>query len=364
MTLSNSSEAERLCEEGYLLLEASRFEEAHSLLSRARARAPANPLIHYRLGLLYSDTGRSADALEALDTSLGLQPGNPRAHNNRGSALQRLGRISEAEHAFRRALALGPELPMPYINLGHLLEQQGKKREAVELYEHAIARGLDAATFGHHIAAAAGHVTDRAPDHWVRATFDNFAPNFDAHLDALRYDVPRQLAKFLQPHATSALDILDLGCGTGLSGLAMAQQKRFLVGVDLSEKMLARARLRGIYDELHVSEVHAWLRGGATERFDVVIAADVLIYIGALDELFREGARVLRPGGSFVFSTEECAETDYSLLPTGRYAQSQAYIRRLAETRFNVVNEEAAVIRMESGVPIAGRCYLLRTKQL
>jgi predicted TPR repeat methyltransferase len=359
---TESAEAERLCEEGYAFLEAGRFEEAHALLARARTLAPSNPLIHYRLGLLFSDTWRPEEALDALDTALNLQPDNARAHNNRGSALQLLGRAAEAEKAFQRALELGPDLELPYLNLGKLLEQQGKAREAAILYERAIARGLDAALFGHYLAAVSGQVTPRAPDRWVRATFDNIAPTFDSHLRTLGYDVPRQLADMLQSRAAGTLDILDLGCGTGQCGFSLASQKRHLVGVDLSEKMLAQARARGLYDELHLGEVHAWLRGAATARFDVVIAADVLIYIGALEELFREVARALRIGGWFAFSTEECEVVDYTLLPTGRYAQSKAYITRLAESAFAIVDANRVVIRVESGTPLAGRLYLLQRK--
>lgn len=355
-----SAEADRLCGEGYALLEAGRFEEAHALLSRASALAPENPLIHYRLGLLFSDTGRPAEALSALDTSLGLQPDNARAHNNRGSALQLLGRTSEAEHAFQRALDLSPDLEIPYINLGHLLEQQGKLQEARKLYERAITRGLDPALFSHYLAAASGQVTHRAPDRWVSATFDNFAPTFDAHLQSLGYNAPRMLAAMVQSHVYEALDVLDLGCGTGQCGLALAQQKRYLVGLDLSEKMLAQARAHGVYDELHLAEVHTWLRGAAATRFDLVIAADVFIYIGALEDLFRETARSLRPGGWFAFSTEECESADYTLRPSGRYAQSEAYIRRLAQPAFAVVAADPAVIRRELGNSLGGRLYLLQ----
>jgi predicted TPR repeat methyltransferase len=355
-----TAEADRLCEEGYALLESGRFAEALSLLSSARALAPKNALIHYRLGLLFSDTGRPAEALEALDTSLNLQSANARAHNNRGSALQLLGRLSEAEKAFQRALDLSPDLEPPYINLGHLLEQQGKAREAGELYERAIKRGLDPALFSQYLAAASGLVTRRAPDRWVSATFDNFAPNFDARLRSLGYDAPRVLAAMVRSHTDTMLDILDLGCGTGQCGLSLAQQKRYLVGVDLSEKMLAQARAHGIYDELHLAEVHAWLCGAAEARFDLVIAADVFIYVGALEDLFHEAARNLRPGGWFAFSTEECESPDYTLLSSGRYAQSEAYIRRLGESAFTVVAADPAVIRMESDNPLMGRLFLLR----
>ncbi|HEY3181022.1 MAG TPA: tetratricopeptide repeat protein [Casimicrobiaceae bacterium] len=357
---TDSTEAERLCEEGYGLLEAGRFEEAYVKLARACSLAPDNPLIHYRLGLLFSDTGRPLEALAALDTALSLQPDNPRAHNNRGSALQMLGREADAEKAYQRAIELAPDLELPHLNLGRLLEQQGKMHDAAEVYKRAIARGLDAEMFGHYLAAVSGRITRRAPDRLIRDTFDNFAPTFDTLLRTLGYDAPRQLAAMLQSRTTAMLDILDLGCGTGQCGVAVAKQKRHLVGVDLSEKMLVRARAHGVYDELHVGEVHAWLREAATGRFDAVTAADVLIYIGALEELFREVARVLRDGGWFVFSTEESEAADYTLLPTARYAHSKAYISRLAETAFAIIEANAVVIRTEFGAPVEGRLYLLQ----
>ena len=359
---AEARDAERLCEEGYASLEAGRFEEAHALLARARSLAPHNPLIHYRLGLLFIDTGHAGEALDALDTTLSLQPDNARAHNNRGSALQQLGRFDDAGKAYRRALELGPDLVPPYLNLGKLLEQQGKVREAVELYERAIARGLDAELLGHNLAAASGKHTSRAPDRWVRGVFDDFAPTFDTRLRALGYDAPQRLAAMLQSRTVAALDILDLGCGTGQCGLALVQRKGHLVGVDLSEKMLVQARAHGIYDELHLGEIYAWLCGAATARFDAVIAADVFVYIGALEALFREVARVLRTGGWLAFTTEECEGADYTLLLTGRYAHPQAYIARLAEAAFAIIDAASVTIRKESGTPLPGRLYVLQRK--
>ena len=356
----DSIQAERLCDEGYAFLEMGRFEEASARLHRARELAPFNPLVHFRLALLFSDTGRLPDALASLDKSIELQPDNARAHNNRGLILHQFERRAEAEAAYRRALALDPHLEQPYVNLGEMLEGDGKMSDAVQLYESAIAHGLDAGLFGHNIAAAAGLLTDRAPDAWVRTTFDNFAPSFDARLSSLGYAVPQQLAAALMPRVPAgALDILDLGCGTGQCGVALAQRKRHLVGVDLSEKMVARARSRGLYDELCVSEIHEWLRTSPAARFDLVIAADVMIYIGLLIDLFTEVSRVLRPGGWFAFSTEECEGTDFLLQPTGRYAQSKSYVLRLADPAFAVIGAEPATLRTDSGRPITGRLYLL-----
>jgi predicted TPR repeat methyltransferase len=362
----NRDEAGRLCDEGYASLERREFAMAQVLLEKARALEPDNAKIHYILGLLFSDQGRAREALSAFDASLRLNPDDHKAHNNRGSMLQILGRLAEAEAAFRRALDLRPDLEQPYVNLGKLLEQQGKVAMAIAIYDLAISRGLDAGLFGQHRATAAGVSTSRSPDRWVVATFDNFAPTFDAHLKELHYQVPRELAALLQPRAGGPLAILDLGCGTGLVGAALAEQGQGqghrLTGVDLSPKMLAQAGARNVYQELRLDEIHASLRKIDAEQFDVVFAADVLIYIGALEELFREAARVLRTGGAFLFSTEECESQDYRLLATGRYAQSRAYIERLAEAAFDVVEARATTIRMESGVPLPGRLYMLNKR--
>ncbi len=88
----------------------------------------------------------------------------------------------------------------------------------------------------------------------------------------------------------------------------------------------------------------------------------MLIYIGAIETLFREAARILRPGGWFAFSTEECGPMDYQLLATGRYAQSEAYVRRLAGEAFAVVRADPTTIRIESGLPLPGRLYLLEKR--
>ena len=359
---SDSGEITRLCTEGRALLDARRFVEAQAQFERARALAPDDPRVHYNLGLLFSDLGRTRDALAAYDASLRLDPNDAKVHNNRGSALQILGRLREAGEAYQRALDLRPDLELPYVNLGKLREQQGRKQEAIAIYDLAIARGLDRELFGQNRAVASGESTQRSPDSWVSSTFDNFAPTFDAHLAKLQYQVPRQLAALLQTHAKRSLSILDLGCGTGQVGAALAGHGHRLVGVDLSARMLAQAGARKDYERLDQAEIHSWLQQAGTESFDAVCAADVLIYIGALETMFREVTRILRGGGWFAFSTEECSDPDFKLLSTGRYAQSERYIRRLAEPSFAMLAAEPTTIRIESGSPLPGRLYLLQKR--
>jgi len=360
--LSGSDDVDSLLAKGSALLEARQFAEAHALFLRAQDLAPGNSHVHYMLGLLHSDTGRPLDTLNALDASIRLDGANAKAHNNRGSVLQILGRLEDAAKAFQRAMDLAPELDLPYVNLGKLREQQGRIEDAVAIYELAMQRGQDAGVFGQYRAAALGQTTLRSPDSWVSKTFDNFAPTFDEHLRTLRYAVPERLAALLLPHVHQPGAILDLGCGTGLVGAALAGTGHRLSGVDLSQKMVAQARARNVYETLQVGEIHAFLRECDPARFDAVCAADVFIYIGALDELFASVARVLRPEGLFAFSTEECAGTDFILQTTGRYAQSESYIRRMAATAFEVIEARATTIRMEVGIPLPGRLYLLQKR--
>lgn len=353
------AEADRLCQEGYALLEERHFDVAMAKLVRARELDPDNAQVHYRLGLLYSDTDRPLDALACFDASIKLNGDDARPHNNRGSALQLLGRTADAEIAFRRAMAIIPDADIPYLNLGYLLEQAGRPDEAVAVYNAAIARGINVPLFQHNLAAMAGQVTDRAPDNWVVATFDNFAPTFDAHLHKLNYNAPELLAQRLRQVGSGPWDILDLGCGTGQCGAALAAHRRHMVGIDLSSRMLAQAKALGVYDDLANTEIHAWLREASPASFDVVSSADVFIYIGDLGQVFEGVARVLRPGGWFAFTTEECSDVPFQLLATGRYAQSLAYIRALAEPSFQVETAEAVTIRFDAGKPLPSRLYLL-----
>ena len=343
-------------------LDSGHLDAAREALMSARALAPDNARVHYVLGLYYSDTMQFGEALHAIDESLRRNANHAKAHNNRGSVLMHLGRWGEAEQAFRRALELDPGLAQPYVNLGQVLEHRGAIDDADAVYRLAIERGLDREMFEQYRAVLAGRDTRASPEGWVRATFDNFASTFDARLRAMGYRVADDLANRLFPRIPAFVDVLDLGCGTGACGVALASHKRRLVGVDLSEKMLQQAALHGVYDALHNAEVQQFLAGCQDASCDVIVAADVFVYIGDLDATFVEAARVLRPAGHFAFSAEELDQQDYVRRPSGRYAQSEAYIRRLAARDFEVRCADATVLRSEAGEKIMGRLYVLQKR--
>jgi predicted TPR repeat methyltransferase len=359
MLQPSSADIETLCDEAWKALEMGHLPRALDLIHRARAIAPHVARVHYLLGLYHSDSRNAALSLDAFENAIRLDPTNAKAHNNRGSALEQLGRTRDAEAAFRTALELDQKLAQPYINLGHLLEQRGALAEAADVYAEAIAIGLDRAMFEQYRAVASGTDTEASPESWVRSTFDNFAPVFDQRLRSLGYSVPEDLARILLPGLARRVDILDLGCGTGFCGVAFASRKARLIGVDLSEKMLHQAAARGVYDELVVAEATDYLEQCVPASFDLVIAADVFVYFGALEPVFEEAARVLRPAGTFAFSTEEGTRRDFALLPSGRYAHSYDYIRRIASGAFTLSRADPIVVRKEAGRDLAGRLYIL-----
>lgn len=359
---SNAS-VEELCRTGMEFLDQRRFAEAEWQFTQARDRAPDNADVYYCIGLLFADLARPAEALVAFDRAIALDDNHAKAHNNRGSALQQLYRLPEAEAAFRRALEFAPGQALPYVNLANVVDQQFRTSEALKVYDLALSRGVEPELIGHYRSSLLGKTPSRSPDEWVRTTFDNFAPTFDEHLRDLKYVVPTAIAEVLQGRTHPGDRVLDLGCGTGLVGAALAGRDLSITGVDLSERMLTQAHERSLYAHLHVQEVHEYLKQADTQSFDIVCAADVLIYIGDLGELFRQVVRILKPEGYFAFSIEEFSGSAYSLHNTGRYVHSRAYIRQLLGFRLEVLDELPGAIRYERGNPVHGRVYATRVIQ-
>lgn len=319
---------------GVRLLDAGDLAGAERELRRALELRPGHAETHYKLANACKERGKLAEAERHYLAALALAPHYAEAHNNLGAVLQLMERADAAQASYRRAIAAKPDLSQPYLNLGRLLQQLGKADEARACYARALERGLEPEVFRHLLDAAEGASTAQAPPGYVRATFDGFAQQFDRHLvDTLDYRIPEMLSSAVRELSPPAqMDILDLGCGTGLCGDCLRDLARRLVGVDLAPKMLEVARGRGCYGELVQAEIAQYLASQARAGFDLVAAADVLIYIGDIGGVFREVARVLRPAGLFAFSIEQPSQDcdRFRLEQSGRYAQSLGYVRRLA----------------------------------
>jgi predicted TPR repeat methyltransferase len=386
---------------GAALLALKRPEEALASFERALRLKSGNAVIHGNRGNALLALGRPDAALESYEKAVRLQPMNAAAHNNRGCALSRLGRSLEAMESWKRALELDGSHFDALNNLAKALKEQGRDEEAVRCYRAAVAlspnhaglhcnfglqllhmRDLPGAlgafettlrhepenpTARHLVAALRGETLEGPPSGYVEQLFDSCSGNFERVLvEQLQYKTPQLLARSLvelSPPLPAAWDILDLGCGTGLSGLAVAANARELVGVDVSGGMLAQARERGIYSRLERQELVPWMSAEPEHAYDLVIAADVFIYFGRLDEAVKAVRRILRPAGAFALSGEspgsspntDSAPAGFRLNVTGRYSHTEAYLRRLAAANgFRIERHLSIECRLERGVPVDG----------
>jgi predicted TPR repeat methyltransferase len=280
-----------------------------------------------------------------------------------GLALRREGDLAAAVDAIRAAIEIAPGDPEAWHALGEALEGQGAREEAIRAYRRAV--GHDPSDrMGSSIRLAllgADAPPVRLPDAYVRTLFDQYAPHFDTALEgALGYRAPALLRAAVGDRA--GLAILDLGCGTGLAGAAFADLAAALDGVDLSPAMVAKARARGLYRSVEVGEIVGWLACCAA-RYDLVVAADVLVYLGDLGPVLAGVRRVLAPGGRFAFTVERLEGGEgWRLGPQHRYAHAPGYVTAAAERAgFAVARAGPVSVRSEKGVPVPGLLVVLAT---
>jgi predicted TPR repeat methyltransferase len=391
-----------------------RFADAVAHYLASLADVPGRTSTLTNLAAARLQLGHAALALDDARAALQADADNRDAMRHEATALAELGRTDEALDAFGRFVTLEPDVAPAWLSIGNLLMEKGKFAEADEAFERALELGADAEmTLFMRAAASAGqagppgktaqptapHTVDAEapsprvaarpigpstpppapPRAYVETLFDRYAADFDHHLvDQLGYDAPRRLVDGLPPSDEGAprrfARALDLGCGTGLCAPPLRPRVAYLVGVDLSAAMLDRARALGMYDRLEHDDIARWLgaREGA-ERFDLVVAADVFIYVGALDAVFAGVARVLDADGVFAFTIESPdgepspamagSRNDFLLRPTMRYAHSAAYVAGLAHRHgMRVVSQHAATIRRDRAGPVGATFVYLRRR--
>jgi predicted TPR repeat methyltransferase len=198
----------------------------------------------------------------------------------------------------------------------------------------------------------------RSDARYVRHLFDQFSADYDTRmLEQLAYSAPlilREFAGFLGFGGTKRHTILDLGCGTGLMGEAVKDWARRLDGIDLSPRMIDKARGRGIYDELHLADICAWLDEPG-RNYELIFAADTVVYLGDLALLFCSVRRCLADGGSFLFTVERKEGCGFELGPKRRWRHSENYLRAVAERAgLGMAGMMACEPRREAGQPVEG----------
>ena len=263
-----------------------------------------------------------------------------------------------AAELMRGALELAPDWALGWFRMGEMHEAAGALDQAAEAWRMAqkldpddrAGAALKLELIGRAPASA------EPPGAFVEALFDQYAQTFDkALVEKLDYRVPEFLAAAIaksgHPRFAHAL---DLGCGTGLMGERLRPIATFLEGCDISAAMLKKAEAKGTYDRLFKADLQT-LALPAGEA-DLVTAADVFMYVGALDRIVAAVADGLSANGLFAFSVEKHdGPEDFVLRPSRRYAHSEPYLHKvLSAGGLTFASLETGIIRQDRGEAVRG----------
>jgi predicted TPR repeat methyltransferase len=298
------------------------FEVPESLLQNAHRTQPDDPRIWFALGRFYSRHKRT-EATTWLEKALTAFPDNSELYGRLAAHAYDAGDIERAAGYIERAIELSPD------------------DESLQFQKDRIT----------------GKNTTQIPGTIVRDLFDEYAERFDSHLVRnLKYRLPEIVAQRIRGKFPDLnINVLDLGCGTGLFGHVLGPIGGYFVGVDLSQKMLEKAAATGVYSRLHIVDMGEALAHTDAEEYEAIVANDALVYVAELTDFIANAHRCLRKGGVLIVSCElaQPQEAPIVLRPTLRYAHRVDYVRDLCESvGFASIDIENIHVRENEGKPV------------
>ena len=366
---------------------------AFEALNRSVSMAPDWGPGLLELALLHARQNQFSQSIEAAEKVAALEPRNLQVLAGVIDIAHRAGHLEMAVRHLRRGLELvAGDVQLRRLlarDLGQLeqyaealevwsalLEQDSSDTEArAGRVQTLLAQGQPAqaradtlvllekepgnAVNAYYNALAHGATPPHQPPEISRTLFDNMAELYDQHMvRGLRYQLPKQVAdRLLAAHPDKKINVLDLGCGTGLLGVCLGRLDGALVGVDISRGMIDQAARHNVYDRFHHTNLLDALEDTPASLYQVIAALDVFIYTGSLDHAVPNALRILVPGGQMVFSCEAASEDgpDLVLLPSGRYAHKRSHVKTLCQAAgFDTVDVEDTVLRLENNAPVHG----------
>lgn len=384
---------------GTMYAERGLLAEAEKYLQYAQKMAPTSPYIQINLGNVYKINNKYEDAKRCFEMAIRLKPDLSQAYFGLGALLeasgddpdlavecfqksitygynipevhQKIGKLllkknnEAAIDCFETALRLNPNLKDVYKDLVYASLRFGKKEELLGKLAAAKLRAPHNEELEFYSKVVAGEKPDsKLYNKFVHDEFDSFAHVFDNMLvDKLGYNLPFEICGILKEVCGDEMhfnSVVDLGCGTGLSGNAIRSHAGYLAGIDISSKMIDISRNRNCYDSLHCGDI-VKITGELRVKFDLFIATDVLVYIGELREFLATVKKCSDPGALLIFSVENYPGEGLTLQSSGRYAHSPEYIRGVTrELDCEVLYEKKVQLRKEFEEWVIGDVYVVR----
>jgi predicted TPR repeat methyltransferase len=277
--------------------------------------------------------------------------------------LQLKGDLPAAADLLMQAIELAPDFTSAWFTLAGIREELGEHDAAIAAFQKAQASDPgDRHGAGLRLMRLGAEPVSGMSQAYVQTLFDQYAPRFEASLVGdLGYRGPALLFKAVLSVRSAARKpaffnrAIDLGCGTGLAASAFARSVDHFIGVDLSPRMIERARATDRYAELDVADMLQGLRARGDASADLILAADAMVYVAELAPLLKEAGRVLAPGGLLAFTTETHGGEGVVIGQGLRYAHSPAYVRAAVESaglELSLLEDRSA--RNEDNAPVPG----------
>ena len=317
------------------------------------------------LGNTYNKIGNYEEAKKYLVKSLLIKK-NPYTFNNLANSYKGMGNNKEAINNLLQAIKIEKDSSKIYFNLAEMFLSMGDLNNSKKFFSKTIKldQNHEAAKFKMDLLN--GKLKREFPKNYLKNYFNDYAETFEKHLITnLHYSVPIVFSNIINDKYGinySFKKILDLGCGTGLCGNQIKNNYESLTGIDISTEMLKKAKEKSIYSELHCCDIDYFLTK-TNEKYELIIAGDVLIYIGNLSELFRLCSNVMTENARFIFSIEVEKTQNYSAKLTGRYSHNYNYIKKITQQNNLMIEfSENTKIRKEKNNWVLGKVFSVLKK--
>ncbi len=265
-------------------------------------------------------------AIECLEKAFELDPSNIETGRQLAQALRHVGRTDECELVCKKILEVDPDNAEALFFQNAFSKQ--KNNETLDRVPAEVTRQM-----------YKGKNIGKKFDQNLKYAFEYKAP--DVLNDAVREAIDHDLS-------VNKIDILELGCGSGLCGSRFVDIANSLIGTDISPDMLEAAKDKQAYTELYEADLIDAL-DKYQASMDLIIAMDVLCYFGDLTDIFKRCHEALGEKGIFAFSVVK-PKTDavWELQVQGHFVHSLEHLQQVGEkTGFKQIFAEELPLRRE-----------------
>ena len=357
---------EILNDQGVALIKKNQFNEALICFEKALEFTPDHTDALHNLGFVHHKLGELDQAVRVYKRVVAIDPTYALGSENKVLSVIYFfskGDMQKALEILNILVKKNPKDALLFNMLGGCFASLGQAEMAIKNYQKALEFEPEYAIPKHMLNSLTGHTSKEPPKQYVKNLFDDYAYRFnDALVNNLKYSLPfiiKELILKSNSAKSQYQNVIDLGCGTGLAGKNLREISTNLSGIDISENMICEAEKLDIYDTLLIGDIVEKLNE-SQDKFDLLVALDVLVYIGDVQSTFKAVHKSCKSDSLFVFSVELQDENGYSLLKSSRYAHADEYIMDQTNGLFDLVNSQNLRLRKEGEHWIEGRIYVLR----